>query len=145
MSTSRWASDDLDRIGGAEELQLASRRVDGTLRGFVTMWVVRAGDELYVRSAGGPDRPWYVRAIASRTGRVRAGGVERDATFEDASADAHEAIDAAYHVKYDRYGSRSWAAWSAPRPPRHDPPGPHCGPAVTTAMNTMPLTNRRTR
>jgi hypothetical protein len=104
MSTSTWASDDLDRVGGAEELQLASRRADGTLRGFVTMWVVRAGDELYVRSAGGPDRPWYVRATASGTGRIRAGGAERDVTFADAHTDAHEAIDAAYHAKYDRYG-----------------------------------------
>ena len=49
----------------AEELGLASRRADGTLRGFVTMWVVRVGDDVYVRSAHGPDNPWYRRAIAS--------------------------------------------------------------------------------
>jgi hypothetical protein len=104
MGASAWAGDDLDRVGGAEELQLASRRADGTLRGFVTMWVVRVGGELYVRSAGGPDRPWYVRATASGTGRIRAGGVERDVTFTDAQTDVHEAIDAAYHAKYDRYG-----------------------------------------
>lgn len=52
-----WTSDELTRIGGAEELQLASTRPDGTLRPYVTMWVVRAGDELYVRSAYGPDNP----------------------------------------------------------------------------------------
>jgi hypothetical protein len=107
-----WTSDDLDRVGGAEEPQLASRSADGTLRGFVTMWVVRAGDELYVRSAGGPDRPWYLHATPSRAGPARAGSVERYVTFTDASADAHEAIDkaidkaidAAYHANYDRYG-----------------------------------------
>ena len=49
MST--WTSDELDRIGAAEELELASLRRDGTLRPYVTMWVVRAGDDLYVRSA----------------------------------------------------------------------------------------------
>ena len=99
-----WTDDELRRVGQAEELQLASRRGDGTLRPYVTMWVVRAGDDVYVRSAYGPDNPWYRRAKASGTGRVRAGGVERDVTFADATPDVHPAIDAAYHAKYDRYG-----------------------------------------
>jgi hypothetical protein len=99
-----WTDEDLSRIGGADELRLASRRRDGTLRPYVTMWVVRAGDELYVRSAYGPNNPWYRRARASGAGRVRAGGVERDVAFADAAADTHAAIDAAYHAKYDRYG-----------------------------------------
>jgi hypothetical protein len=66
--------------------------------------VVRAGNDVYVRSAYGPDNPWYRRAKASGTGRIRAGGVERDVTFADAAPDAHPGIDAAYHAKYDRYG-----------------------------------------
>jgi hypothetical protein len=53
-----WTSDQLSAIGDAEELQISSRRPDGTLRPYVTIWVVRAGDELYVRSAAGPDNPW---------------------------------------------------------------------------------------
>jgi hypothetical protein len=101
-----WTADDLDRIGGAEELELASRRADGTLRPAVTMWVVRSGDDLYVRSAYGPENPWYVRAKASGAGRIRAGGAERDVTFAEAPAGAHAGIDAAYHGKYDRYGPR---------------------------------------
>jgi hypothetical protein len=99
-----WTTRELDRIGRAEELQLASLRKDGSPRPYVTMWVVRAGDELYVRSAYGPDNPWYRRAKASGAGRVRAGGVERDVTFAEADTAAHPAIDAAYHAKYDRYG-----------------------------------------
>jgi hypothetical protein len=99
-----WSDDQLRRVGDAAELELASRRVDGTLRPSTTMWVVRVGDDLYVRSAGGPDRPWYRRAIARGTGRIRAGGVEADVTFTQAAHDAHAAIDAAYHAKYDRYG-----------------------------------------
>jgi len=47
-----WTDEELSRIGAAEELQLASTRPDGTLRPYVTMWVVRAGDDLYVREAG---------------------------------------------------------------------------------------------
>ena len=101
-----WSPDELERIGGTEELQLASRRADGTLRPYVTMWVVRVGDDLYVRSAYGPGNPWYRRAIASRAGRIRAGGVERDVTFGQADPGAHADIDAAYHAKYDSYGPR---------------------------------------
>jgi hypothetical protein len=99
-----WTEEELSRIGGAEELQLASARRDGTLRPYVTMWVVRAGDDLYVRSAYGPDNPWYRRARASGVGRIRAGGLERDVAFADGTPDVNAALDAAYHAKYDRYG-----------------------------------------
>jgi hypothetical protein len=98
-----WTNDELEKVGNAEELQLASIRPDGTLRRYVTMWVVRAGDALYVRSAYGPDNPWYRRAKESGAGRIRAGGLERNVTFADAAPDVHAAIDAAYHAKYDRY------------------------------------------
>jgi hypothetical protein len=98
--------DEVRRAGDATELQLASRRADGSLRPYVTMWVVRVGNDLYVRSAGGPDRPWYRHAMASGAGRVRAGGVEADVTFDQAPDDVHDAIDATYHAKYDSYGPR---------------------------------------
>jgi hypothetical protein len=102
--TTTWTGDELTRIGEAEELELTSTRPDGMLRRYVTMWVVRVGDEIYVRSAYGPDNPWYRRAKASGVGRIRAAGAERDVTFAEATPDAHAGIDAAYHAKYDRYG-----------------------------------------
>jgi hypothetical protein len=43
---STWTSDELDRIGWAEELEIASLRRDGTLRKPVTIWVARHGDDL---------------------------------------------------------------------------------------------------
>lgn len=101
-----WTEPELAQIGRCEELHLASARPDGTLRPYVTMWVVRVGDDLYVRSAYGPDNPWYRRARASGTGRIRAGGLEKYVTFADAAPDVQPAIDAAYHAKYDRYGPR---------------------------------------
>jgi hypothetical protein len=101
-----WPREDLERIGGAAELQLASRRPDGSLRPYVTMWVTRAGSDLYVRSAYGPGNPWYRRATASGSGRIRAAGIERDVSFAQASAEVQGGIDAAYHAKYDRYGPR---------------------------------------
>jgi hypothetical protein len=99
-----WTEDELRRIGTATELQLASRRGDGTLRPYVTMWVVGFGNEIYVRSAGGPDRPWYRHARASGSGHIRAGGVQRDVTFGEATTDVQEEIDDTYHAKYDDYG-----------------------------------------
>jgi hypothetical protein len=59
-----WTSDEHTRIGTATELQLASRRRDGTMGNPRTIWVVRVGDDL------------------------------------------NDAIDAAYHDKYHRYGEQ---------------------------------------
>lgn len=103
-----WTDDELERVGNAEELQLASRRPDGTLRKFITMWVVREGDELYVRSAYGPDNPWYRRALASGEGRIRAGGVERDTEFDHVAEDSpvHTTLDETYREKYRSHGER---------------------------------------
>ncbi|MBU2663907.1 DUF2255 family protein [Actinoplanes bogorensis] len=101
-----WDPGELRRIGDADELQLSSRRADGSLRPYVTIWVVRDGDALYVRSAYGSGNGWYRRARSSGAGRVRAAGVERDVTFADADPSTGAGLDRAYHGKYDRYGPR---------------------------------------
>ena len=103
-TVSGWTETELARIGGAEELRIASIRPDGTQRPYVIIWVVRAGDALYVRSAYGSDNPWFRRAIASGIGRVKAGGLEPAVTFERAGDDVMDAVDAAYQAKYGRYG-----------------------------------------
>jgi hypothetical protein len=113
-----WTAQELDRIGQAEELQLATRRQQGGVSRYVTMWVVRAGDELYVRSAHGAGNPWYRRARTAKAGRIRAGGLERAVTFSTADAGAMAGIDAAYHAKYDRYGPR--IVGSVTGPAAHD-------------------------
>jgi hypothetical protein len=99
-----WTSDELASIGNAEELAIASRRPDGTLRPFVTIWVVQTGADMYVRSVNGRSGTWFRRALAAGEGRIRTGGVERDVTFEQAGSEVHGAVTAAYHEKYDRYG-----------------------------------------
>ncbi|ACQ82365.1 conserved hypothetical protein [Beutenbergia cavernae DSM 12333] len=101
-----WTTAELADVGQADELRVASSRADGSLRPFVTIWVVRAGDDLYIRSAYGPENGWFRRALASGQGRIRAGGVEKDVTFEQVGAEVADAVDAAYHAKYDRYGPR---------------------------------------
>ena len=99
-----WTADELARIGRATELGIASRRADGSLRPFITIWAVRAGDDLYVRSAYGYENPWFQRALKAGAGRIRAGGVERDVTFDTPGPAIAGCVSDAYHAKYDRYG-----------------------------------------
>ena len=101
-----WTSDELKKIGTAEELKIASLRGDGTLRLPVIIWVVRLGDELYVRSVNGRASSWF-RGVESRhEGRIRAGGVVKDVTFvEEPNPAINEQIDAAYRTKYRRYAA----------------------------------------
>ena len=54
-----WTSDELNKIGNAEELQIASLRSDGSQRNPVTIWVVRVDDDLYVRSVNGRGSAWF--------------------------------------------------------------------------------------
>jgi hypothetical protein len=100
MST--WTSEELDAIGAAEELQLSSVRRDGTLRNPVTMWVVRHGDRLYVRSVYGRGSSWFRGAQTRHEAHIRAGGVEKDVRLVETN-DLGDEIDAAYRAKYQRY------------------------------------------
>jgi hypothetical protein len=100
-----WTSDELTKIGTAEELQVASLRADGTLRNRVIIWVVRLGDDLYVRSVNGRNSAWFRGVQVRHEGRIWAGGVEKDVTFVEAGPGVNEQIDAAYHTKYRRYPS----------------------------------------
>ena len=101
-----WTSVELNKIGKAEELQLASVRDDGTLGKPVIIWVVRLGDDLYVRSVNGRSGSWFRGLQARHEGHLRAGGVDKDVTFvEDDDPTLNEQIDAAYRAKYRHYPS----------------------------------------
>ncbi len=101
-----WTRAELDRIGNAEELQIASFRQDGTLRNPRIIWVVRVGDAIYVRSVNGRTSAWF-RGVQTRyEGHIRAGGVAKDVTFvEETDSDINDQIDTAYLTKYRRYAS----------------------------------------
>jgi hypothetical protein len=101
-----WTSNELTNIGSADELQLASMRRDGTLRNPVTIWVVRIGNDLYVRAFKGRGGAWFRGTQTRHEGRIWSGGVEKDVTFVDADPNVDDQIDAAYRAKYDRYGAR---------------------------------------
>jgi hypothetical protein len=97
-----WTSDELDTIGSAEELEIASARDDGTARGPVTIWVVRHGDDLYVRSVNGRTSSWFRGALARHEATIEAGGIDKD-VFVVETDDSSDDIDAAYRAKYHRY------------------------------------------
>jgi hypothetical protein len=102
-----WTSDEFDRIGTAEELEIAPHRRDGVARKPVTIWVVRVRDELYVRSYKGRTGAWFRGAQARHAGHIRASGVEKDVTFvEEADPDINNQIDAAYRTKYRHYSAQ---------------------------------------
>ena len=101
-----WTSDELTKIDAADELEIASTRRDGTLHSPTTIWVVRLGDDLYVRSVNGRAAAWFRRTHERHEGRIRAGGVEKDVTFADVDDDEiDDQIDDGYRDKYRRYSS----------------------------------------
>jgi Uncharacterized protein conserved in bacteria (DUF2255) len=60
-----WTARELNVIGAAEELDIAPARPDRSLRPYTTIWVVRVGDELYVRSYRGRRGSWFRHALQS--------------------------------------------------------------------------------
>jgi hypothetical protein len=101
-----WADDELNAIGAAEELAIAALRLDGTYRKSVTIWVVQVGEDIYVRSAYGPNVAWLRGTRVRREGRIEVRGLQKDVAFEDADPMVGEQIDAAYRDKYRRHGAQ---------------------------------------
>jgi hypothetical protein len=102
---SAWTNDELDAIATGEELQIASLRRDQTLRNPTTIWVVRHGDDLYVRSVNGRTSAWFRGTQMLHEGWIQGGGVEKDVAFVDAGPDLNDQIDAEYRTKYRRYAA----------------------------------------
>ena len=99
-----WTNDELEKIGTAEELRIATLRRDNTLRKRVIIWVVRLGDDLYVRCVNGREGAWFRGVLTRHEGRIWAGGVEKDVTFvEETDPAINGRIDEAYLSKYRRY------------------------------------------
>ncbi|MGN6676959.1 MAG: DUF2255 family protein [Streptosporangiaceae bacterium] len=100
--TSPWSINELETIGAAAELSVAPRRPDGRLRPSTTIWMVRVGDDLYVRSYNGTSSRWYQAAARTGSGRITAGGIEHDVSFEKADAAEPALVDRAYRAKCGR-------------------------------------------
>ena len=100
-----WPREELEKIAAADELQLASARPDGRLRKPVTIWVVRLGDDIYVRSVNGRTSHWFRGVEDRHEGHIRAGGVDKDVRFVEAGDDVNDEIEAAYRTKYRQYNA----------------------------------------
>jgi hypothetical protein len=105
--TATWTPEELQQIGAAHELQIASRRADGTLRRWVPIWVVSTGGKVYVRTWYRRETGWFGQVLASHRARIRVPGLEADVAVEDVGEGTPElraGIDAAYSAKYGRHG-----------------------------------------
>jgi hypothetical protein len=103
MST--WSPQDVSALTTSEEVQVRTRRPDGSLRRPTTIWVVADGDRIFVRSTNGRSAAWFRAALATGTGQLFAGGTATDVAFAEAAGRDLDRVDAAYRSKYGRYAS----------------------------------------
>ena len=106
-----WGADELSAIDRTGEVDVATRRGDGTLRAARIVWIVRHGDAVYVRSVNGASAAWYRSVQIRHEGELGAGRLWRDVVFVEAGEHAgdgsglDDALDAAYRDKYGRSSS----------------------------------------
>lgn len=108
--TGAWPDDAMQRIVRTEELEIAARRADGTLRRPVPIWVVGVGERIYVRTWHRRDTGWFGQVLDSRRAQIRVQELEADVAVEDIGereVDLRADIDAAYRSKYGHYGATS--------------------------------------
>jgi hypothetical protein len=107
--TAFWTPDDIQRIGAADELEIAAKDADGTLRRWVPIWVVCVGEQVYVRTWYRRDTGWFAHVLGSHRACIRVPGLQADVAVEDVAATGPDQlrvdIDAAYRAKYGRYGA----------------------------------------
>jgi hypothetical protein len=114
--TARWTAEDLRLLDAAGELEIAVRRADGSLRRWLPIWVVCAGEQVYVRTWFRRDTGWFGHALRLRRARVRVPGLEADVAVEDvgdASTRLTADVDEAYRAKYGRDGAGSMVTATA--------------------------------
>jgi hypothetical protein len=67
-----WKPETLSEIAGQDEIRIGSGRMGGGCNRWTPIWVVRIGDDLYVRSGFGANGLWYRHATQSqRRPRIR--------------------------------------------------------------------------
>lgn len=100
-----WTPEAARAVTAPQEVQILTRRADGTLRRPRTIWIVGEGDRVFVRSTNGRNADWFRRAIATGARQVIARGTTYDVTFTQADDDDLVSVDAAYRTKYGLHSS----------------------------------------
>ncbi len=92
----------LDHLADVQEIDIGFRRPDGST-GSTPVWVVRVGDEVFVRSIRGASGGWYRRLRALPDGEVRDQGHVHPVHAEPvADEDTLGEVTRAYASKYAR-------------------------------------------
>jgi hypothetical protein len=108
--TVSWSADQLDRISVSGELQIASRRIDGTLRRWVPIWVVCVNDAVYVRTWYRRTTGWFGDVLRFPHARIAVPSLELDVLVTDLGdgpPGLRSSVDAAYREKYGPVGHQS--------------------------------------
>jgi hypothetical protein len=101
-----WTTDAARAMTSPQEVQLATRRTDGTLRRPRVIWIVRDGERVFIRSTNGRSADWFRSAIATGAGQVTADGTAYDVRFTHVDDESDLGVaDAGYRAKYTRYRS----------------------------------------
>jgi hypothetical protein len=97
MST--WTAEELSTLDGIEEIRVAGRRADGSLRTLTIVWHVVVDGALYVRSVRGVEGAWYKGVLHHHEGAISWDDQIRDVTYiPDPTVD--DQLDTAYYAKY---------------------------------------------
>ncbi len=114
VTATQWSESELAAVDEADELRIAVRRTNGSLRPPVPIWVATVDGQLYVRTWQRRDTGWFGRVLSSRRARIsvgEAGGeVVADVVVDDVGSTdraLRDGVDAAYRAKYQRYGQGS--------------------------------------
>lgn len=105
-----WTPEQLQQIDRSRQLEIASKRSDGTLRSWLPIWVVRVGEQVYVRTWYRRTTGWFGHVVNNQQARVRVPRLEIDVVVEDiadADTDLRAAVDNAYKAKYAPLGGGS--------------------------------------
>jgi hypothetical protein len=95
-----WKRKTLTEIADQAEIRISSERTGGGYNRWTPVWVVRVGDDLYVRSGFGTNRFWYRHATESQA-YVNAAGVRyKVSVIPRTDRVSIAAVDEAYRQKY---------------------------------------------
>ncbi len=102
-----WNRQDVDALTSPQEVQVVTRRGDGTLRRPRTIWIVGDGDRVFIRSTNVRDADWFRGALAAGAGQIRSRGTAYDVRFTEVGDEADLAADAVLRRRRRVRGGRS--------------------------------------
>lgn len=95
-----WTPEDLRHLDESRELEISAPRADGSRGPWTPIWVVVAGDGVFVRTWRRRSTGWYGRAVASASARIRVAGRSVDVIVTVTGDTDAAVIDEAYRSKY---------------------------------------------